>query len=269
MLVWAATALLPSISKANEIYLEQVGNDATVTIIQEGEDNYIGPIDDYSTFEGDGNTVIAKQWGDDHSAKANIDGDRNYLKALQGNGSTTNNVCIGDITGNDNRAVCTQDRTDAGNADTTAYGNHTSSITLLGDDNIINTIQRNNGTNATDGHSVTVDISGNDADIDVKQVADFGKTANLDIDADNVTVDIFQTGHGDHNVDLTVSNNNSTFDIDQGYNPGTTGHDIDITTSGSYASDVTVSQQSNTPKSYSLTQICTNPAGCTVSILQQ
>ena len=269
MLVWAAIALSPSISKANEIYLEQVGNDTTVTIIQEGADNYIGPKDANSTFHGDGNTVIVKQWGEDHSAKANVDGDNNYLKALQGNGSTTNNECIGDIVGDDNRAVCTQDRTDNGNADTTASGNHYSSITLLGDDNIINTIQRNNGTNDTDGHNVTVDISGDNADIDVKQVADFDKTANIDIDADNVTVDIYQTGHGEHNVDLTVSNDNSTFDIDQGYNPGTTGHDIDITTSGSYASDVTVSQQSNTPKSYSLTQICTNPAGCSVSILQQ
>jgi len=254
---------------ANEIYIGQVGDDVTINIIQDGEDNYVGPKDANSTFEGSGNTVIAKQWGDDHSATANIDGNNNYLKALQGNGSTSNNVCIGDIVGDDNRAVCTQDRTDNGNADSTAYGNHFSDIAIVGDDNIINTIQRNNGTNSTDGHSVTVDITGNNADVDVKQTADFGKTSNVDIDANNVTVDIYQNGHGDHTVDIEVSNNDSTFDIDQGYNPGTTGHDIDITTSGTYASDITVSQQSNTPKSYSLIQTCTNSAGCAVSVTQQ
>ena len=197
-----------------------------------------------------------------------IDGDDVEVKVLTGTSNTSNNLVELEIDGNGNTAIVLQDRTDMGNDDTTAYGYHTSSIKLVGANNNAKTIQRNNGTNATQGHTSNIDVLGSNADIDIKQIADYGKTATLDIDANNVTVDIFQTGHGKHTINLDVDNASSSFDLDQGYNPGTTGHSMNISTSGAYPSTVTVSQQSDTAQSYSITQNCQTVGGCSVSVSQ-
>lgn len=239
--------LVSNSSFANDIFITQSGDNFDLLVNQKGQNQQI---------KGDTTT------------SAPIDGDDNYVKVLQGTSSTSNNLLELDIDGDTNTVIVLQDRTDMGNDDTTAYGNHTSSIKLLGNNNNVKTIQRNNGTNASQGHNVSVDILGSGADIDVKQIADYGKTANLDIDADNVTVDIYQNGHGNHTINLDVDNDDSTFNLDQGYNPGSTGHSMDISTSGAYASSITVDQQSNTAQSYSLTQDCQTTGGCSVTVSQ-
>jgi hypothetical protein len=244
-------------SFANDIFITQSGDNFEALINQKGQNQQI---------KG-GNTIISIDGGTT-TTSAPIDGDDNYVKVLQGTSNTSNNLVELDVAGDTNSVIVLQDRTDMGNDDTTAYGNHTSSIRLLGDNNNVNTIQRNNGTNAQQGHSVAIDIIGSGTDIDVKQISDYGKTANLDIDADDVTVDIYQNGHGNHTINLDVDNNGSTFDLDQGYNPGSTGHDMNISTSGAYASTITVDQQSNTAQSYSLSQDCQTTGGCSVAVTQ-
>ena len=230
----------------NTISIEQVGDRFTATISMQGDNQQIKGVSTTSTIEGDDVEI----------------------KVLTGTSSTSNNLVELEIDGDDNTAIVLQDRTDMGNDDTTAYGYHTSSIKLVGTNNYAKTIQRNNGTNATEGHTSSIDVLGNNATVDVKQIADYGKTASVDIDANNVTVDIYQNGHGNHTINLDVDNAGSTFDLDQGYNPGTSGHSMNISTSGAYASTVTVSQQSNTQQTYSLTQDCQTIGGCSVSVTQ-
>lgn len=230
----------------NTVSIEQVGDRFTATISMQGDNQQIKGVSTTSTIEGDDVEI----------------------KVLTGTSSTSNNLVELEIDGDDNTAIVLQDRTDMGNDDTEAYGYHSSSIKLVGTNNYAKTIQRNNGTNATEGHTSSIDVLGNNATIDVKQVADYGKTANVDIDANNVTVDIYQNGHGNHTINLDVDNAGSTFDLDQGYNPGTSGHSMNISTSGAYASTVTVSQQSNTQQTYSLTQDCQTTGGCSVSVTQ-
>jgi len=230
----------------NAVTIEQVGDRFTATISMQGDNQQIKGVSTTSTIEGDDVEI----------------------KVLTGTSSTSNNLVELEIDGDDNTAIVLQDRTDMGNDDTTAYGYHTSSIKLLGTNNYAKTIQRNNGTNASEGHTSSIDVLGNNATINVKQIVDYGKTASVDIDANNVTVDIYQNGHGKHTINLDVDNAGSTFDLDQGYNPGTSGHSMNIATSGDYASTVTVDQQSNTQQTYTLTQNCQTVGGCSVSVTQ-
>lgn len=230
----------------NTVSIEQVGDRFTATISMQGDNQQIKGVSTTSTIEGDDVEI----------------------KVLTGTSSTSNNLVKLELDGDDNTAIVLQDRTDMGNDDTIAYGYHTSSIKLVGTNNYAKTIQRNNGTNATEGHTSSIDVLGNNATIDVKQISDYGKTASVDIDANNVTVDIYQHGHGNHTINLDVDNAGSTFDLDQGYNPGTSGHSMNIATSGAYASTVTVSQQSDTQQTYSLTQDCQTTGGCSVSVTQ-
>jgi len=230
----------------NAVTINQIGERFTATISMQGDNHQIKGVSTTST----------------------IDGDDVEIKVLTGTSSTSNNLVELEIDGNNNTAIALQDRTDMGDDDDIAYGYHTSSIKLVGINNYAKTIQRNNGTNATEGHTSNIDVLGNNATVDVKQIADYGKTASVDIDANNVTVDIYQNGHGNHTINLDVDNSGSTFDLDQGYNPGTSGHSMSIATSGAYASTVTVSQQSNTQQTYTLTQNCQTVGGCSVSVSQ-
>lgn len=233
-------------SADNLITIEQVGDRFIGTISVQGSNQQIKGVTTTST----------------------IDGDDVEVKVLTGTSNTSNNLVELEVDGNGNIATILQDRTDIGDDDDTAYGHHSSKIKLVGANNNAKTIQRNNGTNATQGHTSNIDVLGSNADIDIKQISDYGKTATLDIDANNVTVDIYQNGHGNHTINLDVDNASSSFDLDQGYNPGTTGHSMNISTSGAYPSTVTVSQQSNTAQSYSITQNCQTVGGCSVSVTQ-
>ena len=276
---WAlkATILLilikPTISLANELYIDQVGDGLDLDIVQDGQNNSIGTSLTDVCLSGDDTTATLKQWHNNNAMSVCSTGTGNTVKVLQGSlsGNSGDNSVDLTVTGNDNTVTLSQDRNDSGNDDPTADGNHETTVTITGNNNNVWQAQRNNGTwgSGPDGHQSTIDINGDYADVDVRQLADVKKTLSIDIDADYVTADIKQNGHGQHDIALDVDNSNSTFDLDQGYNPGSSsGHSMNISTSGTYSSDVTVSQQSNTPKSYSLSQTCVTVGGCSVTVTQ-
>ena len=276
---WAlkATILLilikPTISLANELYIDQVGDGLDLDIVQDGQNNSIGTSLTDVCLSGDDTTATLKQWHNNNAMSVCSTGTGNTVKVLQGSlsGNSGDNSVDLTVTGNDNTVTLSQDRNDSGNDDPTADGNHETTVTITGNNNNVWQAQRNNGTwgSGPDGHQSTIDINGDYADVDVRQLADVKKTLSIDIDADYVTADIKQNGHGQHDIALDVDNSNSTFDLDQGYNPGSSsGHSMNISTSGTYSSDVTVSQQSNTPKSYTLSQTCVTVGGCSVTVTQ-
>lgn len=265
--------VVPTTTYSNEIYLSQIGDGLDLDIVQDGQNNSIGTSLTDACFDGDDTTATLKQWHDNNAMSVCSTGSGNTVKVLQGSlsgGSGDNSVDL-TVTGNDNTVTLTQDRNDAGNDDPTADGNHETTVTITGNNNNVWQAQRNNGTwgSGPDGHQSTIDINGDYADVDVRQLADVKKTLSIDIDADYVTADIKQNGHGKHDIALDVDNDYSTFDLDQGYNPGSSsGHSMNISTSGTYSSDVTVSQQTNTPKSYTLSQTCVTVGGCSVTVTQ-
>jgi len=265
--------LFSKTSWANEIYIDQTGDNLEMTIVQDGQNNSIGTSLTDACFDGNNTTATLKQWHDNNAMSVCSTGSGNTVKVLQGSlsaNSGDNSVDL-TVTGNNNTVQLLQDRNDNGNDDPSAVGNHETTVTITGNNNNVWQAQRNNGTwgSGPDGHQSTIDINGDYADVDVVQQADVKKTLSIDIDADYVTADIRQNGHGQHDITLDVDNANSTFDLDQGYNPGqSSGHSMSISTGGTYASNITVLQESNTPQSYTLTQTCVNSNGCSVSVTQ-
>ena len=269
IIVWLAATP----ARSNDLYINQSGDNFTLNVAQDGQNNSIGTSLTDACFDGDDTTATLKQWDDNNAMSVCSTGSGNTVKVLQGSlsGNSGDNAVDLTVTGNDNTVTLLQDRNNAGNDDPYADGYHDTTVTITGNNNNVWQAQRNNGTwgSGPDGHESTRDINGDYANVDVVQQADVKKTLSIDIDADYVTADIVQNGHGQHDITLDVDNDNSTFDLDQGYNPGSSsGHSMNITTSGTYPSTVTVSQQSNTPKSYSLSQTCVTVGGCSVTVTQ-
>lgn len=257
----------------NEILIYQTGDNLDLTIDQIGWDNKIGSSSNHADILGLNSTVTLKQWNRSNEIWLYSNGSNNTLKILQGSdsGASGNNDADLVVIGNTNTITLLQDRNDAGNDDTNADGYHDTSVYIVGNNNNVWQAQRNNGTwgSGPDGHVSQIDIYGNYADIDIVQQADVKKTLSIDIDADYVTADIRQNGHGTHSITLDVDNDSSTFDLDQGYNPGSSsGHSMNIATSGTEPSYITVNQASNTAQTYSLTQTCVTVGGCSVSVTQ-
>ena len=240
----------------NEIYITQVGtsanltlditqdgddnvvnlsfshDDNTVTIVQEGEDNYVG----YTTTWGSG-----QAWGGD------LDGSDNNLNIKQYCNQTT---CGGDrfefhISGSDNDVDFFQGyRVDADatlhSTDSLEAGGHFVRLDIHGSNNTFLGSQRSN--NAGHEHTNISAVYGSNNDVYARQ-----------------------EGNQDKSLTLTINNSNNDIDIIQ---KSSAAHSATVTLSGSYATDLDLLQQGGTAQSYSLTQTCTNSSGCAVSVTQ-
>ena len=83
---WAAAVtmslvlLSPITSNANELYVNQVGDDFTMTIVQEGKDNSIGGVPNNTVpLTGDGTTMTMTQQGNDMVVEGYIYGADNTI----------------------------------------------------------------------------------------------------------------------------------------------------------------------------------------------
>src|SRR6056300_232858 len=105
---WVAKALIvlllfkPTTSWANDITISQIGDDFTLTVVQDGKDNSIGGLAGSTTpLTGDGNTMTMTQQGDDMVVQGFIYGDDNTITTYQG-GSADNSFMRGVIVGKNN-----------------------------------------------------------------------------------------------------------------------------------------------------------------------
>ena len=214
-----ATALLVSsisMAQANEIYINQVGDNLDLDITQDGQDNEFGDSTTDITLDGDDMTFSITQTGDTNIINAIIKGN-----TYTGTWS---------FTGNDNRVDLLCSSTASGNCETV-----TLNITTLGDDNLF---ELNVGeTGDADSSTIVFDIDG---DGNVMQATVDGQSASIDVTVDNsattstttitdlgtsnttgqggVLVDINQSGNGDvqgHTVTLDITGGGSKFDITQ------------------------------------------------------
>ena len=183
----------------NQIYITQTGNNNTLNILQDGDDNLI--------------------IGTDLTSSAVINGDNNALDIDQ---LGSDNVLGLDIVGSSNNVAVTQNQDQRAKLDITGSSNN---VDL--DQSAINYVGE---------HYMSVIIAGNSNNVDVDQTETGNKKLFLDIDGsnnvavdqkgtgnhyaeitltDSHNVDVTQDGSGDHNATINLSGNTSTIDLTQ------------------------------------------------------
>ena len=209
---------------ANEIYIEQIGDNLDLTIVQDGQNNSAGDSNADMTFDGDDMTFSITQTGDTNAIDA----------VIKGNTYTGTWA----FTGDSNTVDLTCSDTDGTNCE-----NVTLDITTTGDDNIYEAYI-GEGADA-DGLIANWTVTGD------------GNVLQSDIDGESVVVTVVvnnastssstqlthsgsgnQTGQGGNLIDLDISGDGDSagheviLDITGG------GNNIDITQSGIYDNKV-------------------------------
>jgi len=113
-------------------------------------------------------------------------------------------------------------------------------------------------------HSTTITADGDNTFIMLSQ-QDASQTAIIDIDGDN-NITLIEQKEGDHQLELDILNDDNMASVSQ-ENAGD--HTATITLDGTYGTFLNLTQDSTTNQSYSLSQNCLNPAGCSISVTQQ
>ena len=112
---------------------------------------------------------------------------------------------------------------------------------VWGDDNVFTGSQKMD--NNTISHSIIVNIYADDNEVFARQAQNGNKSLTLTINNDGNDVYINQRDNGAHTATITLT--------------------------GSFPTDLSLTQKGNTTQSYSLTQNCLTASGCNVSVTQQ
>ena len=222
----------------NGIYIEQVGDDNDLTIIQDGKDNLIAgknsTTNSYVNAEIDGNnnTTTMTQRGENNVILFGINGDYNTTTVNQGDAATAD----------DNRAE----------------------FLIGGDFNTTSITQKHNNI-GTDGHYIAIGVTGDNNNVLTSQTNDGEKIGFISIIGDDNDIDLNQQGSGDNYAEIAVGSD-QTVDVTQ---DGSGNHNASISMSG-YTSGLDLTQDSSTNQTYSINQNCVNANGCgTTTVTQQ
>ena len=256
-----ATLLTSFKSNANEIYIQQAGDNFVLTIDQKGSNNQIkGYTTVNAPIDGANNTVVINQgYEGGNLIEMDINGANN------------------DVTVNQERTttwILNQERT---TYDTDSYGYHSSRIELDGNGNTVDITQRNNSGSSA-GHTSNVRFRGDDNSLTTLQTGTGGANGHLswvythDTESNN-TVDIFQNSDSaDHKATVSLYTDGNTVDINQ---TGATQNNAYVlfSSSASGPTDFTLTQNGgdtygNADTGSYATISCGNINGCTVSVTQ-
>jgi hypothetical protein len=259
--------LLSAPTSANEITISQIGDDFTLTIVQDGENNSIGGLPGNTTpITGDGNTMTMTQQGDDMVVEGYIYGDDNTITTYQG-GSADNSFMRGTVVGKNNTIDARQGKKIDGSVDGNDSGNFEQYLTVLGDDNNVITSQVNSG-GAGSGHHMAHIIDGNRNSLSHLQYADGKKNGFIEITGDDNDVALEQRNGAGHFADIVLTGDDHTvYGEQRGGMYGAHSITMDLTNNGG-AYNISTIQNSANAKTYSLTGICTNGNGCSVTVSQ-
>jgi hypothetical protein len=242
----------------NSVFIEQIttSDDTTITINQDGQDNSVNlsMAHDDNTLNfnqvGNNNTISwVSYWGSGRSWGGDLDGTNNTLKFEQYNTLGTDSNRIGfHMPGNNNELHVCQGAIFSSSTDTTCsgtaaqeYGGHTANLDVHANGNSVK-VGQETGTGNADHYAQIYYYNGDNNDTFVTQKGNANKTLNMIVRTDGGEQEIMQKGDGSHTAT------------------------IDLT--GSYHTDMTLTQQGNTTQSYSLTQNCQTSGGCTVGVTQ-
>jgi hypothetical protein len=236
-----------NITLGNSIYIEQKAGSSNnnVTIEQSGSYNKIG---------GLGGTTYAI-----------VDGANNNINIKQGS-VLGKNLIEFNVVGNSNNITLWQARNETtGLGNSSDSGGHYLGLNLNGSSNTLTAKQSNDG-GVNSGHFAYIDISGNNNQGLLKQSGS-GEKQFFGILSGNTNVfNVIQQGTGNHYLDLNLTGNGNSATIlqkDAGSHQAT----VNLINGGG-AMSVNLTQQGTTGQSINITQQCTNPAGCSVSVTQ-
>ena len=272
----------------------EVGNggdyDQSITVTQNGDDNVVSV-----EADGDDNTIVIDQDGDNHMAygygNSPITGDRNTLTLTQngsqyeqaevaviGNDNTVDGYQGGNgesnfgrlvLIGDDNNVKIWQGKQLDGSTDSTEGGDHNAYVSIAGDNNDFHSAQTDQAaTCCWASHDLYAGIIGDDNEVNLSQRKNGAHTMYVNIDGDDNNVDVAQNGNqGSTYLDLDIEGNYNLVDINQ-HGGGAHSATIDLSSTYGPAYNFSLEQHSNSAKSYTMTSICTNPSGCSISVTQ-
>jgi hypothetical protein len=209
---WVAKALIvlllfkPTTSWANEIYINQVGDNLNMEVVQDGEDNYF----QYCAVNNDSNCTDmngnAHGWADgvaSDNAEVNSStvGDDNTVVVAHATGqnNTNENITNIDIIGDRNKAQSIFANASYGNG---SGGVKESNIEIYGDDNIVKV-----GSDSYGQVEANISVTGDDNDVQVYQRSK-NNIANIDVTnaGGPVSVNLQQLGSGYQDTGLNTYN---------------------------------------------------------------
>ena len=213
-----------STSLANDIYIQQSGDNLDLDVTQDGQNNVAGTSVTGLSLTGDTMTFSISQVGNSNVITTTIDGN-----------TYTGNI---NLTGGSNTVDLLCDSSGAGNCETVSMSidvtgdsaDITVSIGESGDaQNFVGTLDITSG--AAETVTLTVDGTNADADIDISNsLGSAGNTATYDINGDGDTnghslthshtgdgavINMTQSGIYDNVIDVTTSGDNANIDITQ------------------------------------------------------
>lgn len=177
---------------ANDIYVEQVGDSSTVTLIQQGSGNRMGTPSD-SVYIGSGsNNVYLKQQGDNNELDMVVNGaSTNVNVTTVGSGNIQTIDCGTTVSAGCSGSDIKQTTTGDTNTITQSLGtgaNHTSWITTTGDNNTITHTSTNSGTTVG-----KITVTGGLNSVSLTQSGLTAKNAIINTTGDSNTVSVTQS----------------------------------------------------------------------------
>tara|TARA_R110001632_G_scaffold93665_2_gene199295 strand:+ start:114 stop:821 length:708 start_codon:yes stop_codon:yes gene_type:complete len=210
----------------NLIYIDQIGNNLDLDIIQDGQDNTIGDSVTDATFSGDDMTFSITQTGSYNIIAATIKGN-DYIGTwdIAGDSNDINFTCDS-LTGVNCETVTMNVTVTGNNQDLDIFvgeaadsNNLIANITIDGDDNVV--------AMDVDGVAVTVTldidnsmslaiIDDNSFDIDITGDGDVnGHTVIMDHTGGGATVVVDQSGVNDNYIEMTTNGEDAAINITQ------------------------------------------------------
>ena len=201
---WVLTAtilltLFKSTSWANEITIEQIGDNLDLTIVQKGGNNVVKQYVYTSELAGDDMTVEFHQ---EHS-----------------DGTSNNVIEYWHVEGNNNSVEVRQGSDNLGGngvrSDSEEYSGHYARVDIHGNDNSIRIGQRNPDNSP---HTAVANIwYVDDSSIEITQGSSGSKTAHATIQNEGSSITVIQDGNGQHQSYIdTYGTQPSTIDLTQG-----------------------------------------------------
>ena len=232
----------------NSVYIDQAGDNNTFNITQSSNNNSIQGVNQQrALLNGNSNTVTIKQGNSLDTVGKNL------IKLEVNTGSNSNMIKL------------YQGYNADGSMNIYDSNGHIISLGVTGSSNQINLYQTNLGANNA-GNFAELNITGSTNNITVNQKGAGSKTLFTSVTGNNNTVSALQDGLGQQYLDITLTGNGHTVNASQDGTGNHLGY-INLTNGGG-ASTVNLTQSGSTAQSYSITQTCVNPAGCSVSVTQ-
>ena len=274
--------------------MAEVGNggdyDQSITVTQDGDDNLV-----VVEANGDDNTIVIDQDGNNHLVygygNTPVTGDRNTLTLTQngsqyeqaeiaviGNDNTVDGYQGGGgesnfgrlvLTGDDNNIKIWQGKQIDGATDSTEGGDHDAYVTITGDNNVFHSAQTDQAANCCwASHELTASIEGDSNDVELSQRKNGAHTMDVDIDGDNNNILAQQNGNQNSTfLDLDIEGDHNLVDVNQ-HGGGAHSATINLSSVNGPAYNFSLEQHSSSAKSYTMTSVCTNPSGCSISVTQ-